>query len=236
MKAPHSLFAYRPGTTPVHRAHAGIKLVIYCAFSVAAFASAPGLSPTALLGALSAFLTVLALLARTPAGTVGRNAGILFWYALFILAFRIAGKEVSPEALRGELVFSGLYIWRLALVLFAGSVFYETTPNLEIRHTLSAFQRNIGRPFGLTLPFRLPDAGFLLSLTITFIPRVFETWTALELSWAARGGNRRRGLAGAVRKTAVLVPLLVSALLAVAADTDRAIRNRTPGSDPGISR
>jgi len=222
------LFRYRPADTPVHRLPAGLKLAGMFLVTVAVFsAGLPGLL------ASSAALAFLALLARIPASVHLRNLRILLSYALFILAFRLAGTGFEAAFLRRMLGETGTYLWQLSAVLLAGTLFYETTGTLEIRHCLAAVQlffqrlanrllRTFDRPEA-----ELPDIAFLLSLTISFIPRIFEAWTDLTRAWDARGGTLHRGLSGAWKRCTVLVPLLIAKLLSVAADTDRAIRNRS---------
>jgi energy-coupling factor transporter transmembrane protein EcfT len=216
---PH-LFAYRSGNTPLHRIPAGIKLLLMIAGTVCAFSG----SNTALI-ALSIILVLLIPVSKMKTKTIFRNAEIIFWYAVFIFTFRIAGKPFEQGVFMKELHETGLYIWQIATVLFTGTFFYETTSNLEIRHTLSSIQNALKRLTGGKM--RVPDVALLLSLTITFIPRIFETWKSLVHAWNARGGNRHKGIKGAWNRLTVLIPLLIIKLLSVASDTDRAIRNRS---------
>lgn len=216
---PH-LFAYRSGNTVIHRAPAGFKLVCMIAITISAFS---GL--IAVLIALSIILVLFLPVSKMKMATIFRNAYIVFWYTVFIFVFRIVGKPFESTLVIQELRETGLYIWQLAVVLFTGTLFYETTSNLEIRHTLSSIQNALIRLTGKKIVF--PDIAFLLSLTITFIPRIFETWGSLVHAWNARGGNLNRGIRGAWNRLTILVPLLIIKLLSVASDTDRAIRNRS---------
>ena len=219
MRAPDSLFTYRPLSTAIHRAPAAVKLVALGLATGLAFGF------TALpLAVLTGILLTLSAAACIPVSTHLRNLRILFWYGVMILAFRLVGHELTVNALRPVVSATADYLWRLALVLAAGSLFYETTSSLEIRHTLSAVRRAVCRiPGGSSLP----DIGYLLSLTICFIPRIFHTWSALCQAWDARGGSLHRGLRGTWAKTSILLPLLVSSLLSAAADTEKAVRSRS---------
>lgn len=230
MKGTTSLFGYRPGTTPLHRLPAHVKLAALLPCTAAIFAL-----PVPFLAGASAVLFVLALTARIPFRVFLRNTRVIFLYGILVALFRFAGKPWDGAVWLREAAESALYLWQLFLVMLAGTLFYETTSTLAIAHALEDLQRwvsgLINRAVRCTgnkasLP-RIPDVAFLLSLTITFIPRIFDTWALLGDAWDARGGSAHRGPAAAVRRVSVLVPLLVSKLLALAADTDRAIRSRS---------
>lgn len=225
------LFRFNPVITPIHKIPALAKLCALIAVSIGAFCTeliVPLLAGVALVS--------LAMFAKIPLSSHLKNVRILLWYALFIIVFRFAGPLPPIDAIGKGLAESGLYLFRLALVLLAGTVFYETTSTLEIRNALYTIQNAIAR---VTRRFRatgskktshLPDVALLLSLTITFIPRIFDSWIRLNHSWDARGGNLHHGFRAAIKRITTLVPLLIISLLAVASDTDRAIRNRSDNS------
>ena len=223
------LFRYRPEATIIHRIPALMKLVGLAAAGVCAFLPNP-VFPIA----CGLALIALALLARIPLAAHRQNARILFWYALAILFFRFAGPLPDAAALKSGLADSGIYLFRLALAVLAGTVFYETTSSLEIRQAIYRVQDALARIAGRLLPARLspatrryPDVALLLSLTISFIPRIFDAWSRLNRSWDARGGARDRSPRGAWKRLTTLIPLLIVTLLDVAAETDRAIQNRS---------
>lgn len=223
------LFRYRPADTPIHRIPALLKFVGLAAAGVCAFLPYP-VFPIA----CGFTLITLALLARIPLAAHRQNARILFWYALAILFFRFAGPLPDASALKLGLAESGIYLFRLALAVLAGTVFFETTSAMEIRHALYRVQDALARIARRILPARLspatrrfPDVAFLLSLTISFIPRIFDAWSRLNRSWDARGGALDRSPRGAWKRLTTLIPLLIITLLDIAAETDRAIQNRS---------
>ena len=165
---PH-LFAYRSDNTLIHRAPAEFKLVCMIAVTVCAFSN----SLTTLI-IISIIIALLIPVSKMKPLTVLRNVKIVFWYAMFIFVFRITGKPVETGIIMQELHDTGIYSWQLAAVLFTGTLFYETTTILDIRHTISSIQNVCIRLTRNKIP--IPDIAFLLSLTITFIPRIFETW------------------------------------------------------------
>lgn len=213
-----SLFTYRPGTTAIHNLPAPVKLVLLVLFSAAVSGG-----PRELLSAVSIVVLLAACVARLSAASVRSVIRIVIFYGLFIAVFSI-GSGVPDHTYQERLHSSILYLWRLATLVTAGSIFYETTSGSDVRHCLYALQKKcetlLAQYTGHTV--RFPDIALLLSLTVSFIPRIFSTWDSLNSAWIARGGCKN-----GPRKMGVLLPLLLIRLLYIAADTDRAVRNRT---------
>jgi biotin transport system permease protein/energy-coupling factor transport system permease protein len=225
-----ALFGYRAANTPIHRVPASWKLAALAVAGFCAFASHPAFPLAA-----GAILVVSALLAEVPVASHRRNLGIVAGYAALIAVFRFVGPIPDQDALIEGLTETGIYVSRLAIALLAGTVFYETTSSLDVRNALYGIQRLFARatrrlPFLRRRGADKPaiDLALLFSLTISFIPRVFETWDRLNRSWDARGGKTRRGVRGALSRVSTLIPILIINLLGVAAVTERAIRNRSP--------
>ena len=228
MKAP-TLFSFRPANSLLHRVPAGIKLIALLLATIMIFS------------ANLRWLTVasICLLLLIPAGhirlkVIARNLLIIFWYGIFIAAFRVSGKPAETAIILRELQAAGLYTWQLAIILLTGTFFYETTSTLDIRYTITRLQKGILRilqPFIRKCPFlrqhEFPDIALLLSLTLAFIPRIFIIWNDLNHAWDARGGCDRKGLSPKLRRITVLMPLVIAKLLIAATDTERAIRNRS---------
>ncbi len=210
-----TFLSYRPGSTSLHRAPAGVKLLTLFACASATFAPIPHILPV---------LSVIAILgvALSGAGSaaVRQIAGFALFYGVFISFFRIAGKPLTIPVLSVELTASLIYLWQLTIVLCLGTAFYASTGATEITATLATLQKKI------RWPAAFPDIAFLFSLTLGFIPRVFSQWNALNDAWRARGGSGK-GLRAAYRRMTTLVPLLIISLLYKAEQTDRAIKNRS---------
>lgn len=210
------LFRHQPGTTPVHRCPAGIKVLVLMTLTVLVFS---GNRP--LLAGASVFVLAAALVARLSAGSLMRLFRIMLFYGLFIALVRITGKARSTWL--HELQETAVYLWKLATVFTAGMVFFESTTAVAIHTLLSRIRTTCTR----ILHISLPDFPRAFSLMLLFIPRIFDTWTGLSRAWDARGGNLGKSLPGGIRKLVTLVPLLIISLLDVAATTDRAVRNRS---------
>ncbi len=225
------LFGYRSGFTAVHRAPVALKFAILLCVTIAVFAL-----PWAFLVPVSALLCVFAIVGKVDIRGLRGAVKLLAIWVAFIGAFRLVGKPLDPGILSVELGETGLYAWRLAAVLLAGSVFYETTSGLEIRDSFARAEDMVNRAVrGLSglIPYRRTEKApkgvrfaLVFSLTIIFIPRIFAAWESLERAWQARGGSQK-GFRGAYRKVSVLLPLLLLRLFSLAVDTDRAIRNRS---------
>lgn len=215
----------------IHTIPAAIKLPAMMVFACILFTA------NCTILSISTFVILcISLIARLPFSVFCTNLKVMLWYTLVVIIFRFIGEPLDLNVYLYALQETSQYIWRLALILLSGSLFYETTSTLEIRDTLYNIQTGIEeivkkliKPFSKTTQptLKIPDVALLLSLTISFIPRIFEIWTQLNHGWNARGGNLNKGLIGAWRKGTVLVPALFIKLFAVASDTDKAIQNRS---------
>lgn len=226
------LFGYRPGATVLHRTPVSLKFPALMLATILVFSlSWKFLLPLSAAALLCAYAGKLETRGRSGA------LKLLAMWVLFIGFFRMVGKPLQQETLLPELIETVLYGWRLGVVMLAGAVFYETTSGLEIRDSFSRAEEGLNRAAAALSralpvlrkrpPLTVPRFAFVFSLTIIFIPRIFDAWEALETAWQARGGSSLKGFRGAYRKISTLLPLLVIRLLSVAADTDRAIRNRS---------
>lgn len=231
MKDTTALFSFRPDTTIIHRASALIKLPTMMGLTICIFQTS-----FPLLIGLTLSIFILSLIARVPLSSYKKNIRIILEYALIIIFFKIAGKPLHWEIIHPLIRESLLYLWRLTLVFLTGSLFYETTSTLEIRYALTSIQSVIERAFSYIThksghntdkKNEIINFGLLLSLTISFIPRIFDTWTVMNRAWKARDGYKRSGITAVWRTWMVLIPALFIKLMAIASDTDRAIRNRS---------
>jgi len=223
MSAP-PLFAYRPGSSPVHRVPALVKLALYALVATGALA----VPPLALVPLAACLFAVSCLARLSPASLLGAARALLA-YALAVAFFRVLGAD--KDELIPALSDAGVYLARLALILLGGSIFFETTSSCALRAGLEsiqdAIQSIIERLPGPTKRLRVPDLALSLSLTVSFIPRVFSAWEKVDRAYRVRAGNGR-GPRAAYRRICVLIPAMILALLAGAVDTDRALRNRSP--------
>ncbi len=219
------LFSYRPGTSFVHRCPTGVKLLL-CALT----APFTFMLPPAALSFLTLSLLALAAIAGVRLKSVLRIFLFIFYYALFIYLIQYAGQSLRTPLTQESLRSSGLYLAQMFTVFVSGTLFYETTSSAELRGLLEFPYRLLekkcppsGRRF---IPAWLRDIPLLFSLMVSFIPRIFQHWNDLSTAWEARSAGKK-GLFQTVRRLSILIPALIMTLLERAADTDRALRNRS---------
>jgi biotin transport system permease protein len=186
-----TLALYVPRTSPVHRAPAGLKLLVLVALSVVLFAVP---SPPVAAGALAAVLVVALAGARLPVGLLARQARVVAVWVVGIVVLQAVVTDLSTA------IGTGLRL--LALVLAAAVVTATTrvTAMVAVVERLCAPLRVVG-----VRPARI---GLVLAMTLRFLPLLAERADRIREAQAARGGAVRgpRGWA----RTAV--PLLVQVL------------------------
>ena len=177
---------YLPGSTPVHRAPAGVKLVLMLALGVASVF----LDRVWEVGAVLAAVLVGYALARVPVRTAVAQVRPLLWVVAFA-----AAVHVVLEGWARAFVVVGVVV---ALVLLAGLVTLTTRTDALVDALV-----------GLLRPFRRfgvdPERiGLLIALGIRCVPVV------VGLAEEVRDAQRARGLTASPR--AFAVPLVVRSL------------------------
>jgi biotin transport system permease protein len=185
-----TLALYVPRASPVHRAPAGVKLLVLGGLAVLLFA-VPTLPVAG--GTLAAVLLAGAV-ARLPATVLLRQARAV---AAWVVAIVVVQAVVTGVLQALE---TGLRL--LALVLAAAVVTATTrvTAMVAVVERLCAPLRLVG--------VRPARVGLALAMTLRFIPLVAERADRIREAQAARGGSVR----GPRALIAVVVPLLVSVL------------------------
>lgn len=209
---------YVPGTTVVHRAPAGSKLLVLTAVGTLVFAV-----PTAAVaaGALLAVLVVGVGLAQLPPDVLGRQARLLVWWLLAL---------VIAHALVGDAQAGVTAAVRLLALVLAAAVVTSTTRVTE----LVAVVERVCWPLRL-FGVRTGRIGLVVAMALRFIPVLADRAGRIREAMAARGGSVR-GVRGVVT---LAVPLLVSVLRMAHAvgealdargadDTDRPRRQSRP--------
>jgi biotin transport system permease protein len=186
-----TLALYVPRPSPVHRTPAGWKLLALAALSALVFAV-----PTVpvIVGALAGVVLVGLLVARLPAGVLGRQARAVAWWlvALFVL-----------HSLVTDLLTGALTVLRLLSLVLAAAVVTATT---RVTAMVAVVER-VCRPLQW-VGVRPARIGLVIALALRFIPLVAERADRIREAQAARGGSVR-GLRALSR---MMVPLLVQVL------------------------
>ncbi len=227
-------YAYLPGTTIIHRAHALGKLVGLLLVSLAPFSFGAGG-----LAAAAGATAVAAALARIPprrlfAGSLPLVVATLFVVALRAVVFRPLDAPETLVAIDGAGLGEGLrFALGLVVAFAAGAVLFGTTTSAELREAVSRAEEWVAAPLARLLralpgepcrrlASRLERSRLALvfALTLGFLPRVFEVWEAATEARAARLG--KTGPLG----VAAVTPLAIERLMEMAAETARAMEAR----------
>jgi biotin transport system permease protein len=181
------LSLYVPGTTPVHRAPAGLKLAVLALLGLALFATAR-LVPVA--AALVLVLAAGLLWARLPSRALTSQVrAVWIWLvALFGFHLLVTGPLVGAVA-----------VLRLLTLVLAAAVVTATTRMTALVAVIEWLTSPL-RVFGVR-PARI---GLVIAMTLRFIPLVSDRAARIREAQAARGAHRMR--------PAMVVPLLVQVL------------------------
>ena len=252
-------FSYQAAESPVHRAPALAKLLVFIGLSLSAL-----LVPAILLAALAILLLALCLLARLS--PLRLLAGILPLCGLLAAITLMTSLSFSPlhfdtGALPGAL----LYAARILFTFMLANLHFATSGRLETHRALEGLQEalkrsllaGLDRPDGATqgegttqgdgttrrprasrpggglrrLQRHIRDANpaLLISLTLSFLPRVFATWEDISRARLARTGKHH------LKALSSAIPVFLERLITRARDSERAmlIRGRLP-DDEGL--
>lgn len=191
-----TLALYVPGAGPVHRAPAGIKLLVLAGGSVLLFVLA---SWPVVLGGLAFVLAAGLGLARLPAATLWRQVRTVLWFLLALLVV-----HVVVDGWREGLDSGGLAVVRLLTLVLAAAVVTATS---RVSAMVAVVEQVCG-PLRL-VGVRPARIGLLVAMTLRFIPVIGERVDRIREAQAARGGSVRGPRALAV----TVVPLLVQVLM-----------------------
>jgi biotin transport system permease protein len=181
------LSLYVPGTTPVHRAPAGLKLAVLALLGLALFATARLVLVAA---ALVLVLAVGLLWARLPSRALTSQVrAVWIWLvALFGFHLLVTGPLVGAVA-----------VLRLLTLVLAAAVVTATTRMTALVAVIEWLTSPL-RVFGVR-PARI---GLVIAMTLRFIPLVSDRAARIREAQVARGAHRMR--------PAMVVPLLVQVL------------------------
>ncbi len=205
-----SLFSYTKGNSIIHRAPAGLKLLLLLVIPITLY-----LTPIQVCLAFIPVLFAVALVARIELGLFLKDLRPIVIYSVMILTIDVLSYLISSK--NGNIITQAslFMILRLLCAIEAVSIFFRTT---SIYETTDCLQRIEGF---LTFGKSKLVVSSMLSLFLSFLPQIFATWKDLELAYKARGG--RRGPA----KIIILMPRLISASIKKADTTFLALLNRS---------
>ena len=205
-----SLFSYTKGNSIIHRAPAGLKLLLLLAIPITLY-----LTPIQVCLTVIPVLFIVALISRIQVKLFLRDLRPIVIYSIMILAIDVLSYVISSK--NGNIITktSLFMILRLLCAIEAVSIFFRTT---SIYETTDCLQRIEGV---LTFGKSKLIVSSMLSLFLSFLPQIFATWRDLELAYRARGG--KKGPA----KIITLLPRLISSSIKKADTTFLALLNRS---------
>ena len=177
-------FAFDAPDSPLAHASAATKAFFLVCLSTAGMSL--GFLPLSLL--LAGGIILIASM-HLPFRGMGKPALVIAWLLAFSALVRGIlpgdGRIFAIETLSG----SGLYALRLSVIFIFARIYYVSTKASELGDILSVAARKAGMR---------TDPGMMLSLSLLFLPRVFENYQrardAAELRGYNRAGRRMRGL------------------------------------------
>lgn len=177
------------------------------------------------LALVAAFLVALCLVSRVR--LTFYFGGLRYFSWMFALSFAInlvfprdsAHSAFSPEALN----IAGIFSVRLALMILAGTLFTVTTAPHEIGDSLLAFTRMRGR-----VGRRVADLATILSISLRFIPVMFEEAERIRIAQMLRG-QKAGGLRRRLRSVVNLITPLFQSSMRKAANLGYALEARCYG-------
>ncbi|UCR88841.1 energy-coupling factor transporter transmembrane component T family protein [Mycetocola spongiae] len=178
---------YRPGVSVLHRAPAGIKLLLIGA--LIAVVSAVPRSPWVLAGA-AALLVLGYLLAGLGWRELARQAWLLRWLLAFTILFQLLFVEPAAVAQNAG---------RILVVVMLAALITLTTRTTELLDTLGRALEPLRR-----IGINATRVSLLLTLTITVIPVI------ASFAGEIRDALRARGIPA--RPTTFIIPLLVASM------------------------
>ncbi|NEK59308.1 energy-coupling factor transporter transmembrane protein EcfT [Geodermatophilus sabuli] len=181
------LSLYLPGTSPVHRASAGLKLAALAALGIGLFLVS---RVEVVAGALVVVLAVGVVGARLPGPALWAQVRpVWIWLAaLFVVHLLVTGPLTGAVA-----------VLRLLTLVLAAAVVTATTRVTA----LVAVVEWLARPLRL-VGVRPARVGLVIAMTLRFIPLLAERAARIREAQAARGAERVR--------LSVLVPLVIAVL------------------------
>ena len=170
-------FAFDAPDSPLAHASAGSKAFFLICVSTTGMSF--GLMPLSVL--MAAGILLMAGM-RLPFRGMGKPAMAIAWLLAFSTLIKGIlpgdGRIFAPETLPA----SGLYAMRLAVVFLYARMYYISTKASELGDILSVAARKARRH---------SDPGMMLSLSLLFLPRVFENYRKVKEAAELRAGGIR---------------------------------------------
>lgn len=210
MSTGFSFGSYIPGDSCVHRIDARIKLTLGIAFIVALLCG----HTFASLGIAAAFVFLMYVLARIPAGKALRSLAPLIVIVLIVVVLNLFTQQggetlVQLGILRismGGVQAAGFMGVRLTVMMLGMSLITLTTPTIELSE---AFEKMLA-PFAR---FGLPahELGMIMGIALRFMPQFATELATVYHAQVSRGARLSNSPVHGVRMvSSLMIPLFAS--------------------------
>jgi biotin transport system permease protein/energy-coupling factor transport system permease protein len=194
-----AVFRYKTVKGPLHKLPAMVKLFFLLPLSGFCISLSPlWLEAGIVVLILTAFLCGFTLREQItdlkPAAFYA-----LLMYALSVFSILLENwKGITLESFISALVPREDFLriaLSLAVVLQLSALLFRTTSSTEIREGLNAIENFLRRVifhlplFGKKISLR-PSFAQNITLFLSFIPEIFQTWSNIDLAWKARNGRQ----------------------------------------------
>jgi len=204
----------------LHRMDSLAKVAVFAL----ALASAIAASSLASLAVVAAYVVGLCALSRVGGAHYAGGLKAFAWMFALSFAINAAFPGRPSEPLSGSaLLAASLLAARLAVMILAASLFTAVTGPSEIGDAVMQLSRARGR-----VGRRAAEAAALLSVSLRFVPVLFEEAERIRAAQVLRGA-RARGLGGRIGSVVGVVVPLVEASLGRAVNLGFALEARCYG-------
>lgn len=210
MSTGFSFGSYIPGDSCVHRIDARIKLTLGIAFIVALLCG----HTFASLGIAAAFVFLMYVLARIPAGKALRSLAPLMVIVLIVVVLNLFTQQGGETLVQlgifrismGGVQAAGFMGVRLTVMMLGMSLITLTTPTIELSE---AFEKMLA-PFAR---FGLPahELGMIMGIALRFMPQFATELATVYHAQVSRGARLSNSPVHGVRMvSSLMIPLFAS--------------------------
>lgn len=226
-----TLFSYSKGNSIVHKIPPLLKIFFLTSFCIFTFFGGDNIpqsffydlkSTLFFLKYAFCFCLPLLLFALSKIHTnIFFELKPVLFITIMVTLFR--SIKLFPLSFYEEGFYSGvLYSLRFVSTSLAASVVFKTTSSLQINQAFASLENGIAKIFPSV---KKSNPALLLSLTINFIPCVFELWNKINLAAKARRGKKKYMFTPSI--IAQEFSTLLSCLLFKSKNIWNAIQNRS---------
>ena len=205
-----SFGSYVPGDSCIHRIDARIKLTLGIAFIVALLCG----HTFASLGIAAAFVFLMYVLARIPAGKALRSLAPLMVIVLIVVVLNLFTQQGGETLVQlgifrismGGVQAAGFMGVRLTVMMLGMSLITLTTPTIELSE---AFEKMLA-PFAR---FGLPahELGMIMGIALRFMPQFATELATVYHAQVSRGARLSNSPVHGVRMvSSLMIPLFAS--------------------------